>query len=48
MLLIGNIRMDGRVQKEVATLRSHGFHVTRIQWMGERGYAVARSGSGVK
>lgn len=32
MLLIGNIRTDGRVQKEILTLRSRGFSVTLIQW----------------
>jgi len=32
MLLIGDIRMDGRVQKEILTLRSRGFRVTLIQW----------------
>jgi glycosyltransferase involved in cell wall biosynthesis len=32
MLLVGNISRDGRVQKEVRTLRSHGFHVVLIQW----------------
>ncbi len=32
MLLIGDIRMDGRVQKEILTLRSCGFRVTLIQW----------------
>lgn len=38
MLLIGNIRTDGRVQKEIRTLRSRGFAVTLIQWAhsGER------------
>ena len=32
ILLIGDVRMDGRVQKEILTLRSHGFRVTLIQW----------------
>lgn len=32
MLLVGDISMDGRVQKEVATLRARGFQVTLIQW----------------
>ena len=32
MLLIGDINMDGRVQKEAATLRARGFRVTLIQW----------------
>ncbi len=32
MLLIGNINTDGRVQKEIATLKSRGFSVTLIQW----------------
>lgn len=43
MLLVGDISMDGRVQKEVATLRSRGHHVTLIQWAyavrpGDHGY----------
>lgn len=32
MLLIGNINTDGRVQKEIATLKAAGHRVTLIQW----------------
>lgn len=32
MLLIGDIERDGRVQKEVASLRARGHGVTLIQW----------------
>ena len=32
MLLVGDISRDGRVQKELATLRAHGHRVTLIQW----------------
>jgi glycosyltransferase involved in cell wall biosynthesis len=32
MVLIGNIRTDGRVQKEILSLRKKGFTVTLIQW----------------
>jgi glycosyltransferase involved in cell wall biosynthesis len=32
MLLIGNIDTDGRVQKEIASLRARGHSVTLIQW----------------
>jgi glycosyltransferase involved in cell wall biosynthesis len=32
MLLIGNIDTDGRVQKEIASLKSRGHSVTLIQW----------------
>jgi hypothetical protein len=32
MLLIGDIDRDGRVQKEVASLRARGHSVTLIQW----------------
>lgn len=32
MLLIGNINTDGRVQKEIATLKSRGHAVTLILW----------------
>ena len=39
MLLIGDVRMDPRVTKEILTLRSRGFSVTLIQWprIGPRG-----------
>lgn len=32
MLLIGNIDTDGRVQKEIASLKARGHSVTLIQW----------------
>ncbi len=39
MLLIGNINTDGRVQKEIATLKGAGHKVVLIQW----GYTGAKA-----
>lgn len=46
MLLIGNINTDGRVQKEIATLKAAGHRVVLIQW-GHTGTKVDRERLGI-